>query len=242
MSGIVYQAQPLAPEALEQRFKDIASYRAAERSLRLDYARFAFLAAAAATSLLAGSVSLNLYFISHKPIPEPPRFIEVHDDNGFVGISPGAKDAPKLFNERVTERSLRDYITACMSYVPETYQLTVHQCAIMSAPEQQERLAAQIAQKNPSAPVNVYGQHGYAMPVNFHFEKRGTGKYNTLSYVARFQLQERLNNHPVTRWWTAAIDFQWHPELPMAPQDATLNEAGMQVLSFTPTPDPGQGT
>ena len=39
------------------------------------------------------------------------------------------------------------------------------------------------------------------------------------------------------QWWNATVDFQWHPELPMQPDDRSDNPGGFQVLGYSASSD-----
>jgi type IV secretory pathway component VirB8 len=40
-----------------------------------------------------------------------------------------------------------------------------------------------------------------------------------------------------TKPWSATVDFQWHPGLPMRPDDRTDNPGGFQVIAYSAKSD-----
>ena len=232
----------LTPEAVPAEFRqavfdEVISFRAAERKFDRDRkcAGWWIGGIGAAIGVLGMVCAASVF-----PLKQPPqtRFLEVDRSTGWVGEIAGAKDAPELFNDRVIERDLREYINARESYIWQTDAQTFHLVAMESSPDEQQRYAAE-RQKHP--PSVVYGRDGYAACDNWHFKRRTAGKdgTGTIEYEARFYKTEAKDGAtPKTQPWTATVDFQFHPELAISSQDVSLNPDGLQVVSYSAFPDP----
>ena len=60
----------------------------------------------------------------------------------------------------------------------------------------------------------------------------------TRRYLVQFDRSVwRGANQDPTQAWSATVDFQWHPELPMRPDDRTDNPGGFQVLGYSASSD-----
>ena len=191
------------------------------------------LAIAVVMTIAAAAVFLK------KPAPPAPGFVLVDKENGVIGPAVAAPDAPKLFGEMVNERALRDFITRCEGYIPETWQrIDFHSCMVMASPDEQRRLAAVFDHRSPDYPPALFGAHGWAMPTRFlAFLRRETGPHQTLHYEVRYERTEVANGREQRPHYTAQVYWQWRPDLEMASGDRLLNEAGMQVVSFSTVRD-----
>lgn len=193
-----------------------------------------------ATGLMAAvvaSTAAAAVFLS-KPKPPLPGFVLVDRQSGVIGPATAAPDAPKLFGETTNERALRDFITRCTGFVPETWPLDFHACMIMASAEQQRRLAADVSPGGPEYPPALFGKGGWAMPTRFlGFVRRETAAHGTLHYQVRYTRTEVANGREARPHYTADVQFQWHPELPMSAEDRLLNPGGFQCVSFSSVRD-----
>jgi type IV secretion system protein VirB8 len=232
--GRAWRALALTPDQKEVHFAEARSY-AAEMAAMTRAARRAgwIIGGVGATIGVIGVVCAATAFpLKHTEV----QFIEVDRSTGYVGVSLGPVDAPRLFSQQTAYHYLRDYIEAREGYVPETDDLMFHKAAIMSAPDEQVRYGAW--HKSPLSPGNVLGRTGYIRVENFHMSLVGSGAANTQVYLVRFDRTEVRGSqvqpaHP----WSATVQFQWHPELPMNTQDRLLNAAGIQVIAYQAQPD-----
>ncbi len=196
-------------------------------------------AGAVATMLLATVTTIVLL---RAPVQQPAQYIPVNQETGIVGASVGAADAPKLFNDMVAERSMRDFLVRCEGYIPQTFErVDYHSCMIMATTEEQKRREADIGKDGPRYPVKLFGPKGWAMPTQFlAFTKLTEGPQKTLNYEVRYERTEVSATGVLTRpRYTAKISFQWHPELTMDAQDRLLNPSGFLCTSFSTTKDGG---
>ena len=186
------------------------------------------LLAAIITSTAAAAVFLT------KPQPPPPGFVLVDRQSGVIGPATAAPDAPKLFGEMTNQRALHDFIMRCTGFVPETWRLDFHACMVMASPEQQQRLAVALSPGGPDYPPDLFGKSGWAMPTRFlAFVRHETGSGSTLHYQVRYERTEVANGRETRPHYTADVQFQWHPERPMAAEDRLLNPGGFQCVSFS---------
>jgi hypothetical protein len=116
-----------------------------------------------------------------------------------------------------------------------------HVTKLMSTLDGQARYAA--ARVAPLSPVKAVGKDGHVGVGNFRFHPLAIGKDGeTRRYLVQFDRTVwRGANQDPTQAWSATVDFQWHPELPMRPDDRTDNPGRFQVLATAPAPTPRTG-
>jgi hypothetical protein len=180
------------------------------------------------------------------PLPQPPGYILMDKTTGAIDPPVTALDAPKVFNEIIRERAIRDFLYACQSYVPETWAAQdYHACMLMATPAEQKRLAADIGTNNsPDYPPTLF-PHGYAnidagaqSPMHFQdYGSTGNGSNVTWSYEVRYSRIEVINGLEKHVAYTARIALQFHPELKISATDRLINPAGTQVVSFSTVKD-----
>ena len=176
------------------------------------------------------------------PVPAAPGYILMDKSTGWIDTPVAAKDAPRLFNETIRERALRDFVIACESYVPQTWQrLDYHACMIQASPDEQKRRAADIGMNGPHYPPTVFGSAGWAMPTDFlsfvKLGETGTEPNQTFNYQVRYQRTEVFAGREARIRYTALVSFQFHPELKISPADRLINPSGFQAISFSTVKD-----
>jgi len=234
-----WQAEPLTPEMREQHYAASESFAGELAQTGRAYRRTGYVVGIAGSAIgVLGLVCAAWMFT--RPVP-PQHYIEVDSSTGWTGETVGPQDAPKLFNDRVTESALRSYIEDREAFVPETDDLAFHRVAIKSTPDEQTRYAAKHdPRRSPdTAPFVVYGRSGFSRVDNFHMTKRGMDpKTRTFDYVVHFfKTDAKQGQVSIPKPWTAEMQFQFHPELSMSQPDRLLNETGLQVVSYTSYPD-----
>jgi type IV secretory pathway component VirB8 len=195
---------------------------------------------AAAVVMAIGALTVYI----KTPVPPPPGYILVDKTEGLITQPVSAQQAPTIFPEIVRERALRDFVTACETYVPETFlKVEWHNCMIMATPDEQKIIAADIGPKGPRDPTVLFGGPGKPQAVvdKFtEFRKLGEAGVNpnqTYHYQVRYQRVEVANGKETHPHYTAHIYFQFHPELRASMNDRIINPYGLQVVSFSTTPD-----
>ena len=165
------------------------------------------------------------------------KFFLVDKSTGIIAEPVGLKDAPKLFGAAVEQQYLKRYIEAREGWVPEMDQRNDHMTKLMSTPDEQARYAA--AREAPLSPEKALGKDGHVSLGNFRFHPLAIGKDGeTRRYLVQFDRTVwRGANQDPTQAWSATVDFQWHPELPMRPDDRTDNPGGFQVLGYSASSD-----
>ena len=234
-----WQAQPLTPEMREAHFADSRSFAGEIERIGRSHRRLGFVVGCCGMVIGVAGMLCAAWAFS-RPIA-PQRYIEVDSSTGWIGETVGPTDAPKLFNDRVIEGVIRTYIEDREAFVPEADDLAFHRVAIKSLPDEQTRYAlAHDPRRSPAtAPFIVYGRGGFSRVDNFHMTERGLdAKTKTFDYVVHFFKTEATGGLlTVPRPWTAEMQFQFHPELPMQQPDRLLNETGLQVVSYSAYPD-----
>ena len=164
------------------------------------------------------------------------KFFLVDKSTGIIGEPVGLRDAPKLFGAAVEQQYLKRYIEAREGWVPEMDQRNDHMTKLMSTPDEQTRYAA--LRNAPSSPEKSLGKDGHVSLGNFRFHPLAIGTDKTRRYLVQFDRTVwRGANPDPTQAWSATVDFQWHPELPMRPDDRTDNPGGFQVLGYSASSD-----
>ena len=147
------------------------------------------------------------------------KFYLVDKSTGIIGEPVGLQDAPKLFGAAVERQYLKRYIEAREGWVPEMDERNDHVTKLMSTPDEQARYAA--GRNMPLSPVKALGKDG-----------------ETRRYLVQFDRTVwRGGNSDTMQAWSATVDFQWHPELPMRPDDRSDNPGGFQVLGYSASSD-----
>ena len=229
-----WKAAPVTLETRQQYFNEVASYSseimlAARRARSTGWLVGAIGTAVGVLGILSAA---SLFPLKRTEV----QFFEVDRSTGYIGASLAATDAPRLFSQQTAYHALRDYVDAREGYVPETDDLMFHKAAIMSAPDEQQRYAAM--RKAPLSPPNALGRTGYVRIDNFHISQIGSGKGQTFVYLARFdRVVVRGGQAEPVEHWSATIQFQWHPELPMSAQDRLINPGGFQAVAYQAQPD-----
>ena len=237
-----WPASTVTDPSREDFYKAILDRRQAARRDSMAVRRLGLIGGVggAAVGLLGVLAALVVYVKT--PVPPPPGYVLIDKQTGVLEKAVAAEDAPRFFPETVRERALADYISACESYVPETFaRLDYHACMVMSAPAEQKRREADIGVKGTRYPPTVYGPNGWAKPSAFYaFTFLGTtgGEPNqTFHYQVRYELTRVSMNTEAKPRYTARIDFSFHPELKISPRDRLINPTGLQVVAYSTTQD-----
>lgn len=178
------------------------------------------------------------------PVPPLPGYILVNSTDGTITQPVSAVRAPAIFPEVTKEVALRAFVTACESYVPETFLLIDwHACMIMATPDEQKIIASDIGPKGQRDPAAIFTGPGKPQATITKFtEFRKTGEAGvppnqTYHYQVRYERLEVINGKERRPHYTAQVYFQFHPELRETQNDRLLNPYGLQVVSFSTTPD-----
>ena len=165
------------------------------------------------------------------------KFYLVDKSTGIIGEPVGLQDAPKLFGAAVERQYLKRYIEAREGWVPEMDERDDRVTKLMSTPDEQARYAA--GRNAPLSPVNALGKDGHVSVENLRFHPLALARDGeTRRYLVQFDrtVWRGANKDPMQPW-SATVDFQWHPELPMRPDDRSDNPGGFQVLGYSASSD-----
>jgi type IV secretory pathway component VirB8 len=165
------------------------------------------------------------------------RFFEVDRSTGIIGVPVSLEDAPKLFSEATDHQYLKRYLQACEQWIWEMDRQNDHVCKLMSTPERQARYMAW--REKPSSPPKSLGRAGYIEIDNLRYHLQAVDKLtNTHRYWVQYDRAVwKGQTKDQMAAWSATVDFQYHPELPMLPRDRPDNLSGMQVSGFTVSSD-----
>ncbi len=226
-------SQPLAHAAKDEEFRKRLNYRA-ESALM---GRSALVAgwAVGAAGFFALMFSMWEW---HNFLPlarTVEKMITVDQTTGIISEPVSLKDAAITMPEAADRENIQRYMEICLGWVPELDKTYDYRCKLMSRPDQQTRYNAW--RKTPDSPINAIGPGGLVQLENFRFHKEPWVGI-TRSYRVQYDrhVWKGLQKETV-EGWTAIVDFQWHPELPMTEADRRLNRGGFQAIAFTPNPD-----
>jgi type IV secretory pathway component VirB8 len=236
-----WRAQPLARAAVQAKHRQTMDLRAESVLLGRSGILTGWVIGSAGLLVLVGSIGGWLYVLS---IPPPPaQFFEVDRSTGIVAVPVTIKDAPTLFKPATDHHYLKEYIQFCENWIPALDKRNVHVCELMSTPDQQAR--HEVWRRLPSSPPKAVGKNGTVEVDNFRYHPKSIDNSpgGTRSYFVQYdRTVTRGNAREETKTWGAEIDFQYHPEKPMLDRDRDDNLSGLQVMSYTPSPDTPEPT
>lgn len=231
---VPWMARPLSAAMKDRHFREVMDLNAERFMLgRTAIICGWVLGGVGVISLLASAITVATLF----PLKRTEiKFYSVDQSTGIIGEPVGIQDAPKLFTDAQDWQYLRRYIEARESYVYEMDQANDRVAKVMSSPEEQARVAN--ARTSPEHPARKLGKDGHIQIENFRFHQLAGGRNRARSYLVQYDMTVwRGTNKEPTKPYSATIDFQWHPELPMLPADRSINAGGMQVLAYSANPD-----
>ena len=231
--AVPWRARALTAEEKEAHFAEVRSYAAEMTEMARAARRVGWIVGGVgvAVGVVGVGCAATAFPLKHMEV----QFIEVDRSTGYVGPSLGPSDAPKLFSQQTADHYLRDYIEAREGYVPETDDPMFHKAAIMSAPDEQGRYAAW---RNRPVFSKRAWPHRLHTCREFPHVTAGEGSAKTLVYLVRFdRVEVRGGQVEPTQPWSATVQFQWRPELPMNAQDRLFEQRRMQVIAYQSQPD-----
>jgi type IV secretory pathway component VirB8 len=164
------------------------------------------------------------------------KFFVADQSTGIISAPVSIEDAPKVFSQAQDWQYLRRYIEARETWVWEMDQRNDHLAKIMSTADEQKRISE--SRNSPHHPAKAVGKDGHVTVEHFRFHRQPDGKAGTRSYLVQFDrtVWRGQNQEPVTPY-TAGVDFQWRPGLPMTPEDRSDNPGGFQVIDYSSNSD-----
>ena len=140
---------------------------------------------AGVASIVFGALCLGIATTVYvKVLSKPPQtfYDAVDTSTGYIGVSVGAADAPTLFNEQTNQFWIKRYIELRENYTWETDLTHFDRVQIMSSDDERARFAAW-HNRDPLAPPQKLGRHGYVEVSNVHAFRKADGKAKTLEYT-----------------------------------------------------------
>lgn len=235
-------AVPLTDEAKSAKFRETMSQHAERQLYGHAAIRSGWAVGITGAVCILASVWGWCEILVNWPQPEV-RFYVVDRTSGYVGPATTAKGAPALFSEATDHEHLQRYIAAREGWVAEDDRSNDYLVKLMSRRDEQERYAAW--RKLPTSPLNAIGKNGHVETHNYRWHplcgtpgtERCGAKSDLKRYLVQFDRVVWLSGASGTKGWSATVDFEYHPELPMKPTDRDLNSAGFQVIAYSADPD-----
>lgn len=238
LQGAGWTAEPLAPESKADMLRQGASRFDEMQRMGRAYRRTGFLLGISGMLMAAASIATVAALLPLKQTVV--RYVTVSEQTGEVAETLGAADAPKLFSDGTARQYLRMFVEVCDGYLFETAATNAHRCALLLAPEQQQRYNAWFTARNPEGPQALFGRSGSVRPERFRFVKFGDGQGGIQVWQVRYTRVEMRDGNITRRPWAMTVQFQWRPQLAMTDDDRTLNLAGFQALDYVSQPDVAQ--
>ncbi len=189
-----------------------------------------------AAMLFVGSVVANIpvmMALPHLKSRVENHWIRIHD-NGEQDVVAGAKDAPKLFQDRDNEHWAQVYSEEWEEFSEERDPENFRKVEIMSSEEQRMRYDAW--RNDPLNPVKNLGRHGNVITWGYQFYKEpavASEPYKTFIYRMTFKRRatEGANVKPIENW-QGEIQFQWQTDKQMTPEQEHDNPSRFTVVGY----------
>lgn len=161
-----------------------------------------------------------------------PYIIRVDNSTGIVDVVNALKDGETNYEEAMNKYWAQWYVRFREGYSKELATDYYNNVALMSDNQEQQRYYAYFTPKNPSSPLNLYGEYAKA---RIHI--KGTSFINPTTALVRYSKDiERGNDKPQTTHWAATIVFKYIG-LPMSEKDREVNPLGFQVTEYRNDPE-----
>jgi type IV secretion system protein VirB8 len=230
-----WKAKPLSEAAKNAKFRAVMDLSAE----RVILGRSAIIAGWSVGGMGAAMFGASIYgWVTILPLKTIETDIWVADKTtGIINHPISLQDAARTFGAATERYYLRQYIEVRIGFLREMDQENDHLVKVMSSSEEQARYADERAVDN--GPIKRLGKDDYAKVVNFRYHPQSLGKDGvTRQYIVQFTRQIWHGGNKVAdEPWTATISFQFHPELPMLPDDRDKNPGGFQAISFSANSD-----
>lgn len=234
-----WTSQPLTDAAKNAKYKKMLDLSAD----RVIMGRSAILAGWAVGAVGAVALGASIFgWVTILPLKTVDvRVIEVDKTTGAFSEPTRLKDAPLNFGKATDEHFLHQYISARESWSWERDKENDHIVRIMSSPSEQTRLNDE--REKPTSNPHMLGKDAYAVLENFRYFPRAMDHGSeTHRYEVKFDRTVWHRNatgatKDPTQPWTATIDFQWHPNYKMNPEDRDINLGGFLEISYSAKSD-----
>jgi type IV secretion system protein VirB8 len=211
-------------------FKDARSWDAdnalkARRSQRLAYG-VAATAIAVAMSTIAFHVAAPLRTVE-------PYVIRVDRSLGAVDVVNVVSNTSQVTSdEAVGKYFLSQYVRSRESWVRPAADDLFRAAAVLSVPQEQQRLAIERRQETPTAPVNLYA-NGETVGVrirNVSFINPRVAQVRFIKLIQRGTAPDEASD------WIATINFRYSDK-PATEADRLYNPLGFQVVTYRADPE-----
>ncbi len=221
--------------ALEQYFREAASWDADRAAMNARSVRIAWRVAIGAGTLSVFAVTALMLLMPLKRVE--PFVIRVDNATGIVDLVT-VFVGQTVLTETVTRYLLTHYVTVCERFSYATAESDYEECAAFHAPPRNQAWAALWDRANPGSPLNVYkdGSSVRAELSAVSFFRRANG-LDDLAQI-RYTKARRTGpgaNDQVTHW-IATIQYVYAEP----PRDARVrrwNPLGFKIVEFRSEPE-----
>lgn len=216
---------------------DLLEYFKDARSWDVDNALKARRAQRLAYGVAGGAIALAVAAIGfHIAAPlrtVEPYVIRVDRSLGAVDVVNVVNDTSQVTSdEAVGKYFLSQYVRSRESWVRPAADELYRAAAVLSVPQEQQRLAIERRPETPTAPVNVY-TNGETVGVrirNVSFINPRVAQVRYIKLIQRGTAPEEASN------WIATVNFRYS-EKPATEEDRLYNPLGFQVVSYRADPE-----
>jgi type IV secretory pathway component VirB8 len=230
-----WRAKPLTEASKSAKFRAVMDL-SAERVILGRSAIIAGWSVGVVGTLMLGA---SIYgWVTILPLKTIQNEIWVADKTtGIISHPVSLQDAARTFGAATERNYLRQYVEARVGYLKQMDKENDHLVKIMSSKDEQSHYEAE--RQDPNGPIKRLGKDEYAKIINLrYFPQTLAADGTTRQYIVHFTHQtwhegDKTSDEP----WTATVTFQFHPELPMYPDDRDKNPGGFQAISFSVNSD-----
>ena len=215
---------------LLQYFKDARSWDAdnalkARRAQRLAYS--------VAGGAIALAVSAVAFHVAAPLRTVEPYVIRVDRSLGAVDVVNVVNDTAQITSdEAVGKYFLSQYVRSRESWVRPAADELYRAAAVLSVPQEQQRLAIERRPETPTAPVNIY-TNGETVGVrirNVSFINPRVAQVRYIKLIQRGTAPQEASD------WIATVNFRYSDK-PATEADRLYNPLGFQVVSYRADPE-----
>ena len=223
----------------EEKKSSVSDYLAEARSWETDKVITAQKSQKQAWTIAAISLAIALIAVIALALLVPLKHVEpfvvrVDNSTGAVDIVSGLADGKANYEEAVNKYFVQWYVRYREGYSKSLAEEYYNNTGLMSGSVEQQKYAEFFTPKNPTSPLNIYGDYAQVK-----VKVKSTSFINPTVALVRYtkSVERGLDKSEVTHW-AATVTFKY-TKAPMSEQDRGVNPLGFQVVEYRNDPDVG---
>ncbi|TKB23476.1 virB8 family protein [Desulfopila sp. IMCC35006] len=163
-----------------------------------------------------------------------PYVIRVDNTSGIVEVIDSLKNGKTMYEEVINRYFAQLYVRYREGYSRELASEYYTNVGLMSAGQEQQKFANYFNPKNPSSPLNEYGEYKKVSVKIF-----GTTFIKPEIALVRYAklVEERGSSKVQSTHYTATIIFKYIGKTNMSEENRAINPLGFQVVEYRNDPD-----